>query len=92
MDKAATVIEDRHVTNEWSSEKPVAQMTAPGVSRLSSSKRTSVPDASTVRPRSWMPCRRRAVRGLDPISASRSCMRCPSLDVTVLPISPVASR
>jgi hypothetical protein len=43
--------------HEWSSRKPVAQMTAPGLDRPPSSKRTSLPDMSAVRARSWIPCR-----------------------------------
>ena len=56
-----------------------------------SSKLTVAPSASVVRPWIWMP-RRRAARGVEPIRLSRSFIRRPMRESTVLPISPVATR
>ena len=67
--------EDRRLNEGVSSAKPVAQITALGDSAEPSANRISVPDASTARPRSSMPCRRRAARGLEPMRVSRPCSR-----------------
>ena len=56
-----------------------------------SSKLTVAPSAAVVRPWIWMP-RRRAARGVEPIRLSRSFIRRPMRESTVLPISPVATR
>ena len=61
-------------------------------SRPPSPKLTVDPPASTARPWSSTPCRRRSARGLEPISVSRPSIRRPIRESIVLRISPVASR
>ena len=78
-------------TNEWSSLKPVAQTTASAVASLPSANVTVLPAAEVARARIRMPCLR-AARGLEPMSVSRSFMRAPTREVTVVRIRPVASR
>ena len=68
----APVVEHRRLTNEWSSAKPVAQITASRRQLAAVGERHLVPCAALGAARRWMPCRRRAARGLEPISVSRS--------------------
>jgi len=85
-------VEHRRIDPRAVEHEAVAQTTVPGCSVAPSLKVTSGPETSTVRPRRWMPCRRRAVRGLDPISVSRSCMHRPIRKFAVLLMRRVASR
>ena len=61
----------------------------PTSSFVPSLKLTVDPAASTARPWSSTPCRRRSARGLEPISVSRPSIRRPIRDAVVLRISPV---
>src|SRR3954454_5697200 len=70
-------------TNEWSSRKPVAQITALTGCCVPSAKLTVASCAPVTRGRRRMPCLR-ARRGLEPISVSRSLRRCASRESTVL--------
>ena len=92
VDRASPVVGHRHVDPRVigpEARRPDHRATS---SAPPSANRTVASPASTARPWSCTPCRRRSFRGLEPTSVSRPAIRSPSCDSVDARMRPVLSK